>query len=1210
MKVSLICSCKNRVEPLKISLASWLNYKEIHEIIIVDWSSDEPIDYLTKLDPRIFVITVPDQKYFNQPQPLNLAASLATGDYILKVDGDYILSPYFNFFDYYKVDAHSFVCGQTDEKEPISSSPYFKYLRGLLFITAENYAKVGGYNEIHTQYYAYEDDEIVARLEYLGLTKKKVCYNHHIIHIPHPDKKRIEHFEAHHTDTNLREKVRNSLSHVYSGDELQWQEDYVLAQHHIEINKQKSLKITDYYFKSDIIWNLNQTGKQTFIAKKQDSRTHMIPDINKKHGTGKLENFPKVYYISLEESIGRRKNIDSQFGEYQIKPTPIISKRFKYSNDIVCGKYLDQLLPGTIGCAVSHLKAIKHWYTHTIDDYGFFCEDDLSLETVKYWDFTWQEFVDKLPEDWECVQLTYLREGGDIPSLELKPREWNDWSVTAYIINREYAKKIIDSYCDGSAYKLELKDSDVMPLVETLFYSLGKVYSVPLFVEDCSGGTTFVESEHHNPSLHDRTHKISSENTLEMWRQKHMSSKRIVDYFPFFAPTGREMLELRINIFKDYVDEFIICESNKTQSGSPIEYELEKILDELKLPKEKIRIIKLDIPDNEDLIIQEIDYHNCYDGNNNNLNSLRARVRERMQKDALLSVLDDYSDDTVFIHSDIDEIIKPDCIEFISNFVKNNLQSVTRIPIVHLEGRADYRVHMRDTRSPKEWTGMFVATKTHLLKATPTQIRSNVFNPYPINFIAQDGQILQDLGWHFSWMGDPDIRKIKCKAFTHYDDKFGYLATSKYSAKDTEDFHESLDLKEGSISPSGDKNTILVKYPKENLPKEIFELPRVEKFLFYEPVNFSKMNDIQTLLTNFSMDVESPEKNFALGVWYEERGHTAPALSYFLRCAERSTNDDLAYEALIKGAFCYERQGTRDGTAKGLLQQAIVLMPRRPEAYFLISRFAERRSQWQDCYIYAEWGLVFADFDCKPLITDVEYPGRYGLLFEKAISGWWWEKTVRSKDILLDLYHNHEMNGEYTKTVFDNLIKIGVRVVPKQKQFDFSNEYNRILQTPNGIKKNVSVLYELAKECKHITEFGDGSGVSTTAFLNTDATLRTYENEKKALVDNLFKKAISQGKDVKYYQSENTMVDIEQTDLLYIDTYHEYHHLQSQLSLHHQKVKKYLVFNGTCQYAFQGESPDSKGILVCIIDFITNNSEWKFRKVETSSDGLVILERN
>ena len=112
MSISLITACKNRVDALKISLMSWLNFKEITEIIIIDWSSDEPINYLTKLDPRVKVVRVSDKQYFNQPQPLNLAAKISTGDYILKLDCDHLLNPYYNSIEKYFPTDESFICGK------------------------------------------------------------------------------------------------------------------------------------------------------------------------------------------------------------------------------------------------------------------------------------------------------------------------------------------------------------------------------------------------------------------------------------------------------------------------------------------------------------------------------------------------------------------------------------------------------------------------------------------------------------------------------------------------------------------------------------------------------------------------------------------------------------------------------------------------------------------------------------------------------------------------------------------------------------------------------------------------------------------------------------------------------------------------------------------------------------------------------------------
>ena len=225
-------------------------------------------------------------------------------------------------------------------------------------------------------------------------------------------------------------------------------------QQHIEINRRKSLsEITNYYFETDIVWNVRKMSGQFYIAEKQSGKKN-----------NSLEGFPKAYFMTLEESVQRQENIKDQFLKYGLKINPIISKRFSESNDNVQGKYLFQLNPGTAGCCVSHLKAIKKWYDETEDEYAFFCEDDLSLETIQYWDFTWKEFIKDLPNDWDVVQLVSIRE--DFGDFKIRERYWDDWSATAYILKRTYAKKLIDTYIKDDVYFLEVPNSEVMPLIE------------------------------------------------------------------------------------------------------------------------------------------------------------------------------------------------------------------------------------------------------------------------------------------------------------------------------------------------------------------------------------------------------------------------------------------------------------------------------------------------------------------------------------------------------------------------------------------------------------------------------------------------------------------------------------------------------------------------------------------------------------------------
>jgi len=268
MKVSIICACKNRAEPLYASIKSWLLKKEICEVIIVDWSSDESISDIINLDSRIKVIRVNGEKYFNMSEPLNLAASVATGDALLTMATDYFFNPYdeYNFFKRYPIDDTSFVCGMSNyNSDPRTYEPIFYYLRGLLYVSRKNFLEVGGYREGESKYYGNEDDELIGRLEKSGLKKKSIDQSWTVFHLPHTDKKRIEHFEAYHTDKSMNDAVYNQLSQSYSGDELKWQSEYVISQRHIQRNLEKYSENEKFV---DVKWEIEKFNDQLYKAKK------------------------------------------------------------------------------------------------------------------------------------------------------------------------------------------------------------------------------------------------------------------------------------------------------------------------------------------------------------------------------------------------------------------------------------------------------------------------------------------------------------------------------------------------------------------------------------------------------------------------------------------------------------------------------------------------------------------------------------------------------------------------------------------------------------------------------------------------------------------------------------------------------------------------------------------------------------------------------
>jgi hypothetical protein len=273
---------------------------------------------------------------------------------------------------------------------------------------------------------------------------------------------------------------------------------------------------------------------------------------------------------------------------------------------------------------------------------------------------------------------------------------------------------------------------------------------------------------------------------------------------------------------------------------------------------------------------------------------------------------------------------------------------------------------------------------------------------------------VQDLGWHFSWMGNVNTRQIKRKSCTHYDDKLSFiLEGAGYNNDKGNEFFENYIPSEGMISPSGTTNTILKKYPQENLPKEIFILSNVKKFLLPD------------------------------------------------------------------------------------------------------------------------------------IIDDIDI---------------------------------------------------------------FKNNYLNTCNTINDINEHLPILYSLSQECSHVTEFGVRSGISTRVFLYSNVVLRSYDYEIDSSVTNLFNKAKESGKDVRYINEDVRDIQIEDTDMLFIDTWHCYEQLKIELEKHANNVRKYIVLHDIMTYGIKGENTEI-GLLPALIEFMITHREWRFKMFHTNNNGLIVIEK-
>jgi len=233
--------------------------------------------------------------------------------------------------------------------------------------------------------------------------------------------------------------------------------------------------------------------------------------------------------------------------------------------------------------------------------------------------------------------------------------------------------------------------------------------------------------------------------------------KKVVDTFSFF--NEKELLELRVNLLKDYVDKFVITELNYTHSGIPKPFICKETIRELGLPESMIDVVEISISE-EDLVPTEIDLiHSSQAGS---LKSVHMWVRERIQRDGVIHGLLELDDDVIIINGDCDEMIRPDTIEYFRNIVVQN-QSILKVPLVSLEGRADKRLFHKDG-NPVQWRhSLFMCTMGQLRDKSISSFRGNTNNPYPIVWATENGEMVEDCGWHFTWMGDAARKREKMR---------------------------------------------------------------------------------------------------------------------------------------------------------------------------------------------------------------------------------------------------------------------------------------------------------------------------------------------------------------------------------------------------------------------------------------------------------------
>lgn len=232
----------------------------------------------------------------------------------------------------------------------------------------------------------------------------------------------------------------------------------------------------------------------------------------------KFDSFNPVRVISCEAHADRIQGIEASLKENNITAKlEVFTKEFD-SNVKVEGKYVSALSDSTKLSIASHLDTIKRWYNETNEPYLIVLEDDISFDTCRYWNFSFRDFLDYLPQDWDCIQLGYI---SDTMNTKITKRSGDLWAAMSYMITREYAGKLLGMYDRGDTWNLEVGDSNIQPHLENLLFLPGNTYSFPLFVENITFDSTILDRP--NIEDHKKTHITSHDLVLNWWKNNGLS---------------------------------------------------------------------------------------------------------------------------------------------------------------------------------------------------------------------------------------------------------------------------------------------------------------------------------------------------------------------------------------------------------------------------------------------------------------------------------------------------------------------------------------------------------------------------------------------------------------------------------------------------------------------------------------------------------------
>jgi hypothetical protein len=186
-------------------------------------------------------------------------------------------------------------------------------------------------------------------------------------------------------------------------------------------------------------------------------------------------------------------------------------------------------------------------------------------------------------------------------------------------------------------------------------------------------------------------------------------------------------------------------------------------------------------------------------------------------------------------------------------------------------------------------------------------------------------------------------------------------------------------------------------------------------------------------------------------------------------------------------------------------------------------------------------------------------------------------------------------------------------------------KYEENCKLVSDINEHLPTLLRYAKECKHITEMGVRFVSSTwPLLLSKPDKLISYDIVKKDNIDEVISLSDEYNVNYIFIESDVLKTEIEQTELLFIDTLHTYNQLSQELNLHSKNVSKYIILHDTESFGLMDEgiyphaseliktlTTEKQGLLIAVTDFLLSDEgkKWVIHEKYNNNNGLMILKK-